>query len=92
MYCKHSSANIELEKRVPILAIVLDIHEHKAIIKQNEHIKKQFCAHAFVLTHSSDRRTSQFFNVFILLNNCSILMFIEHYCQDRHCLLELDIS
>ncbi len=32
-----------------------------------------------------------FFNVFILLYDCSILRYIEHYSQDRHSLLELDV-
>ena len=42
---------------MPILAIVLDLLEYRAIIKQNEHIKKRKCPSAtlsFVLMHSSD--------------------------------------
>ncbi len=31
------------------------------------------------------------FNVFILSYNCSILAFIEHYCQDRQFIIELGV-
>ncbi len=36
--------------------------------------------------------TCQFPNVFMLFYNFSILVFIEHYSQDRHLLLELDVT
>ncbi len=48
----------------------------------------EFRAHALI------RQTiplKNVFNAFILPYNCSILMYIEHFSQDRHSLLVLDI-